>query len=85
MAKMKVKNLLKMVNSPEIAITVEDPEAEFKFKTYYINYCSSGGIRYDGVTHMECDSIEYLPETILERRVTYVSAYKDRVDISCYI
>lgn len=86
MAKMKVKNLLKMVNSSEISITVKnDISSPRKYKTYYINYLSEEhGVSYDGDTCMKCCCITYLPDHVLDRTVTFVSAFENRVDISCY-
>lgn len=86
MAKMKVKNLLKMVSSTEISITVKNGvSSKRKYKTYYIDYLSEKrGIIYDGESCMKCCSTIYLPDYVLERTVTFVSAFENRVDISCY-
>ena len=86
MAKMKVKSVLKMVNSSKISITVKnDPSSPQKYKTYHIDYLAEkDGISYNGSTHMECSCINYIPDHVLDRRVTYISAFEDRVIIDCY-
>lgn len=80
MAKMKLKNLLKMVNATKILITVK---TDGKYKNYYVDYCSHEPI-YDGDTHMACGATSLLPKEIMERTVTYIDAFQGRVDISCY-
>lgn len=82
---MKVKSILKIVLSTEIEITVETEKE--RFKTYYINYLAENkGITYDGETAMNCDSSFYLPDEVLDRKVTFIDTNKKgSLEIKCYL
>ena len=87
MAQYKLRNILKVVNSTRITITIKnDPNTHLGYKTYNVDYLSErDGIAYDGPTHMECSCINYLPENILDRRVTFIDGTFDNgVGIQCY-
>lgn len=82
---MKVKSILKITLSTKIEITVETEKEHYK--TYYINYfAEKEGITYDGETHMKCDSCLYLPDEVLDRKVTFIDTNKNgSLEIKCYI
>ena len=64
---MKLKTVLKVVNSAKIRITVQ---ADGTYYDYIIDYTAKDrGLKDYGV-FAECDSITYLPENVLNRDVT---------------
>lgn len=82
MATVKVKDLLGIINSLQVHITVKTGT---EYTSYLIDYCAKGmGIIYEEDGYVKCTSEAWLPEPVLNRTVTFINAFNGRVDLCCY-